>query len=137
MKYLKLSLILVGLSSSILLILIYVRGGWLIETIFGAEYLGASSALFIVSIGMAFSSIYTILSSVLIGIGKPHISAIILSTSTVVNIIGCLYLIPMLGIFGAGLSFAIAYFIALIIISGFTVKYSRSFFEVHSGGCGK
>jgi O-antigen/teichoic acid export membrane protein len=85
-------------------------------------------ALIILSIGMVFASIERIIGSTWIGVGKPVVPMKVMGIAAVVNLASNIYFIPRLGIFGAGLSFTLAYLSALIIWYGIIFrKYLKSY----------
>ncbi|MFQ6057146.1 MAG: oligosaccharide flippase family protein [Methanosarcinales archaeon] len=104
-SYTKLSLILTALMSSGLLILLYFTGALLIETLFTSKYLGALNSLYVLSLGMAFFSIYSVIDTTWTGIGKPSLPTSIMVITAIINIITNIYFVPILGIFGAGIAF--------------------------------
>ena len=121
-RYLKLSLVLVISASLVLLSGIFIFQRELIELIFTAKYLEATTVLCIYSIGMALSSVYGVFQTTLIGIGKPFLPMAILSICAIFNIAGNIYIVPQWGIWGAGIVFVSTYLIAVISICNLTLK---------------
>ncbi|MBU4502813.1 MAG: oligosaccharide flippase family protein [Nanoarchaeota archaeon] len=121
-SYLKFSLIVIAIASVALLMVIYALGEQLIEVIFTSAYLEALPALFVLSIGMSLFAVYTIIDAVWTGIGRPFIPTKVLLVAVPVNVVGNIFFIPRLGIFGGGLAFSISYLIALILISIITFR---------------
>lgn len=126
-KYLKLSLVLTAVGSLLLFIGIYFFGDLLIRILFTERYIEALKALYILSAGMVIYSIYIIIDSFWVGIGKPSIPMIAVSITAGVNIIGNIYLIPKLGIFGAGMACTLSWLVGLMIISIITLIKRKAF----------
>lgn len=123
---LKLSMILTNLASFALLLFIFLFGELLVVIIFSSKYLGALEALYILSIGTVFYSVYMLLESRWIGIGKPIVHTKTMLTSMIVAIIGNVYLVPRMGIFGAGLAFTLASVVGIVLLGTLT------FTQIHS-----
>ena len=85
---------------------------------FGKEYILASNALRILSIGMIFATFYGINYSFFAGIGKPEINSKVVYSAAIFNLISNLILIPFIGIIGAAITTTIGYFIMMAF--GFT-----------------
>lgn len=93
-----------------------------INVLFGASYLGASTSLQILSVGFVFLTLGLILTTALNGIGKPMVSTQILFITATLNIIGNVILIPYYGIIGAAATTALSYFVYFSISLYFLKK---------------
>jgi len=87
----------------------------LINVFFGKNYILASNAMKILSIGMIFATLYVISTNFFSGIGKPQINSKIIYTAAVFNLIANLILIPILGIIGAAITTTLSYFIMMVM----------------------
>jgi len=86
-----------------------------INLFFGSEYLPATLPLQLLSIGCIFLAIYSIISSVLTGIGKPAEATKVILTAFLINLALNLILIPNYGIFGSSLSALVSYVSCFIL----------------------
>ena len=123
--YLKLSLFLALLASIGLLIFYLIFGEQLILKIFESKYLDAKKPLFILVFGGFFYSLYMILESLWVGIGRPGIHTKTLIISMFINIICNFLLIPEYGLSGASIGFTISTGCALGILGFSTLTYIR------------
>lgn len=87
----------------------------LMTLLFGEAYSVGAGALTILVAGMFFFAIYTIVSSMCQGLGKPHFPMIALILGTISNIIFSILLIPRYNIIGAGMSTTISTFIVMMV----------------------
>ena len=97
----------------------------IINLLFTSQYLTASSAIVILSLGAIFSTINSIGFSVLNGIGKPNLSTKILYIGATFNLIFNILLIPKYGIIGASITTVLGYVIMCI----FQIRYLNKFLE--------
>ncbi|MCY1648413.1 polysaccharide biosynthesis C-terminal domain-containing protein [Caulobacter sp. SL161] len=74
---------------------------WLVATLLGPQYAGATDALRILAIGLAPAAAVRILNSVIAGMGRPYISAGIVFGGMALNALVCMILVPKLGASGA------------------------------------
>ena len=87
----------------------------LINLLFGKEYLLASNALKILSIGMIFAVLYAVNIDFFLGIGKPEINNLIVYSAALFNLAANIIMIPIWGIIGAAISTTISYFIMMAV----------------------
>ena len=97
----------------------------IINLLFTSQYLTASSAIVILSLGAVFSTINSIGFSVLNGIGKPNLSTKILYIGATFNLIFNILLIPKYSIIGASITTVLGYIIMCI----FQIKYLNKSLE--------
>tara|TARA_B100001971_G_C18180336_1_gene532392 strand:+ start:197 stop:748 length:552 start_codon:yes stop_codon:yes gene_type:complete len=97
-----------------------------INVFFGGDYVPATNAMKILSIGMIFATINGINSNFFPGIGKPQIASKIVYSAAIFNFIANLILIPILGIIGAAITTSLSYFIMVLI----SLKNMRKFIEI-------
>src|SRR3989338_9770 len=102
----------------------------LIGTLFGKDYVVASNALKILSIGMIFAVLYVVNIDFFSGIGKPEINNIIVYSAALFNLVANLIMIPVWGIIGAAISTTISYFIMMAIGVAKIRKYIKIKFPV-------
>ena len=98
----------------------------IINLFFGQKYLGAALPLQILSIGMIFYSIGYLNNNTISAIGKPKISSKVVIIAAMINLIGNLILIPILGIVGAALVTSFSYIILFLL----SFVYSRKYFKI-------
>lgn len=121
-KYFKPAILLTAAVSIGLVAGFYFFGDLAIKILFGEKYLEAANVLLIVSLGMVFASICWIIGAIWIGMGKPVVNAKIMLVGAAINVIGNVYFIPKLGIFGAGFSLAVSYLVMSVWLSVITFK---------------
>ncbi|MBW3022747.1 flippase, partial [Candidatus Woesearchaeota archaeon] len=92
-----------------LVILMFVFPDLILRILFGQQYSAGANVLKILSFAAVFFTIGQINASILSGIGKPKINAKITAIAAVLNIIGNIFLIPIIGISGAAISTAISF----------------------------
>jgi O-antigen/teichoic acid export membrane protein len=81
----------------------------ILNLLFGSTYLPAANALRVLAIASVLYNIAGINSSVLSGIGKPHVYSKLMIIAAVLNVLLNLVLIPWLGFFGATVSMVISF----------------------------
>jgi len=94
---------------------------------YGAKYAGATGALQILAVGLGFLTIFYILAFVLNGAGKNKIPMWTALGGMILNAGLNYYLIPRLGIMGAGIATTTTSFLVMIIAVWSTEKYIASF----------
>jgi O-antigen/teichoic acid export membrane protein len=94
-----------------------------IDIAFGAEYNGAYQVTLILLAGVFSMIYYKLIASYNIAMGKQIVSFVLLSVGVVCNVIANLILIPMLGIYGAGIASVISYAICSML---FIVYFCRT-----------
>ncbi len=87
----------------------------IISILFGNEYILASNAMRILSIGMIFYTYHFINVNFFLGIGQPQIQSKILYITAIFNIIADIILIPVYGIIGAAITTTASFFIMMIL----------------------
>lgn len=100
-----------------------------IRMLFGSKYLPAAPALQILSASVVFLSLYSIISTVFVSIGKVGIVMKITFLITLLNIVLNIVLIPFLGIVGASLASLSSFLIAFILYFYFIEKEVRLAFK--------
>jgi len=85
-----------------------------LSLLFGEAYLGAVYALRILSVGAIFIVLSKINFSMLTGFGHPKFVAKTTITTAIINLIGNLILIPLIGIEGAAISTSISFFLMFL-----------------------
>lgn len=96
-----------------LVLIIFSFAELIISVFFGKEFILASNALRILSIGMIFSTLYGVNVSFFSGIGKPEITSKIVYSGAIFNLIFDIILIPFLGIEGAAITTSISFAIMM------------------------
>ncbi|MCH8003679.1 MAG: flippase [Nanoarchaeota archaeon] len=87
----------------------------IIKILFGEDYILATNAMKILSIGMLFLAIHRVNANFFSGIGKPQIITKIVYSAAIFNLIANLVLIPIWGIIGAAIATATSYFIGMLM----------------------
>ena len=95
----------------------------IINLFFNPQYLSASPAIRILSLGTVFLTLNRIGFTVLNGIGKPNLSTKILYIGATFNLIFNILLIPKFGIVGAAITTVFGYFIMCIFQIWFLSKF--------------
>jgi len=96
-------------------LLMFVFPEIILNLLFGPQYVVASNALRIISIGSIFYTIAYINLNIISGIGQPKITSYIVLAAALFNLVGNFILIPKYGIIGAAITTAIGFFIMLVI----------------------
>ena len=94
---------------------LFIFADLIIGFFFGADYILASNALKILSIGMLFLSIHRINTNFFSGIGKPQVITKIVYIVAVFNLVTNIILIPILGIIGAAITTSASFFIMMFL----------------------
>lgn len=87
-----------------------------IKTIFGVEFIFAYTIMLIILPGIIFDSVYRTIFSWYKGIGEPKIVSYFSAAGLIINIILNIILIPIWGLYGAGLAVLISYIIKSTIL---------------------
>jgi len=87
----------------------------IINVLFGKNYIPASGAMKILSVGMIFAAINGICSNFFSGIGKPQIASKIIYSGAIFNLISNLVFIPIFGIIGAAAATTLSYGIMMLM----------------------
>ena len=103
--------------------------------IFGDKFIPAIPALQILIIGMLFYSFVPLLTTFILGIGRPKDNIKIMASMGAVNIILDLLLIPSLGIIGAAISLSLAYLVGTVV--AFTMIKKSIKFTIQYKNIGK
>jgi len=104
---------------------IVLLGSPFIDFVFGLEYKGAYSITLILLVGVFPMINYKVIAAYNIVIGKQIISFIILSISVCLNIIANLFLIPLMGIYGAGIASVISYIVCSILFILYFCRHTK------------
>jgi O-antigen/teichoic acid export membrane protein len=108
-----------------ILILVLLFKEFIFVTVFSKKYLPAVSVMLPLAIGQISLAIYFIYASVWQGLDKPEIPSIAISIAAILNVIGSFFLTKSYGIYGASVSLAITSIIALLLIWGAWIRWSR------------
>lgn len=100
---------------AILIVGIILFGKIFIDIVFGSEYQGAYQVTLILLLGVFSMIYYKAIANYNIAMGKQMISFILLSISVISNVIINFFLIPIWGIYGAGIASVISYSICGIL----------------------
>ena len=98
-----------------LVLIIFSFADILINIFFGKDYISATNATKILSIGMIFATLNSVSGNFFSGIGKPQITSKIVYIAAIFNFISNLIFIPIMGINGAAITTTVSYFIMAII----------------------
>ncbi len=85
----------------------------IIKVLFGTDYVAASNAMKILSVGMVFLTLHRMNVNFFLGIGKPQIHSKIVYSAALFNLTANFILIPILGIVGAAITTMTSYFIMM------------------------
>ncbi|MBI2523084.1 flippase [Candidatus Woesearchaeota archaeon] len=102
----------------------------IINILFGEEYVLASNALKVLSIGMIFAVLYAVNIDFFLGIGKPEVNSLIVYSAALFNLVANFIMIPVWGIMGAAISTTVSYFIMMAIGVAKIRKYIKIKFPV-------
>lgn len=94
---------------------------FILTLLFGSEYIQGAIILRLLGIGTIFFTIFQINIAIFTGIGKPNEITKIMLIAAIINLTGCLILIPKYGITGATISTFVS-FLFLSLISFFKLK---------------
>ncbi len=97
-----------------LVFLIWSFSDSVIQILYGSAYLGGTKVLQVLSLGVLFYIPYMYILSLLGGIGKPHLSSLVIMSSSVLNLCGDLLLIPPYGATGAAIVTSSTYFFGFV-----------------------
>ena len=106
----------------ILILGIIALGRPFITWVFGAEYQGAYQITLLLLLGVFSMIYYKAIANYNIAMGKQTISFVLLSVSVLSNIIANFILIPVWGIYGAGIASVISYTVCGIL---FVITFCR------------
>ena len=93
-----------------------------LNLVFGPEYRGAYPITLILLVGVFPMIAYKIIAAYNIVLGRQRISFILLTISVVCNVISNYFLIPVWGIYGAGISSVISYMLCSVL---FVIDFCR------------
>jgi O-antigen/teichoic acid export membrane protein len=99
--------------------------GIIIRLLFGEGYMAGVTALKILAGTAVVYTLYAILSSAIIGMGKPLLDAKITGAIAGLNLVGDLLLIPPYGIEGAAVATLCSFLLGLVLVSYYTRKLIR------------
>tara|TARA_Y100000310_G_C20698261_1_gene827258 strand:+ start:3376 stop:4863 length:1488 start_codon:yes stop_codon:yes gene_type:complete len=88
---------------------------FIIEILYGSQYVLAANTLKILVIGMIFAALLSINIKFFAGIGKPAITSLLIYVGAIFNLIVNIILIPKIGIIGAAISTSISYIMMMMI----------------------
>jgi len=100
--------------------------GNFISLAYTSEYLPAAHSLSILIFGFIFFSVFAVLTTIIIGGGKPKVSMTIALMLIPLDVILNLTLIPAYGLEGAALATTITAFVGVVIASIYVVKRFRA-----------
>lgn len=93
-----------------------------INLLYGEEYNGAYLVIIIMLIGTIAMTYFKMIASYFIVVNKQKISFVFLTISVIVNVVGNMIMIPILGIYGAAWSSAISYLICSMLFLAYFLK---------------
>jgi len=96
-----------------------------LNLLFGAGYTPGAVVLQIFGVAALIYPLYDILVTVIVGIGRPNITAKVVGAMAVFNVIGDLILIPPYGIVGAAVASLAAFILGLILL----IRHARRLIE--------
>ncbi|MEK6908487.1 MAG: flippase [Nanoarchaeota archaeon] len=99
----------------------------IINSIFGAQYLGASSSLRILAVGGFFSSFISLNTSLLSMKGKSKSILLTLIIASITNLVLSFFLVSSYGIQGAAITTSIIWFLTLVVLSAQVYKSTGIF----------
>lgn len=100
-------------TGAIMCLFLLFFGGPIVSLLYGREFLPAASLLRVLAVQQYFWMLSQVFQSFFMGCGRPWLTAINLSLSTMASIIGMAVLIPRLGGMGAALSLAVGHAVCL------------------------
>lgn len=106
----------------VVVLAIIVLGKPFLDFVFGAEYNGAYQITLILLLGVFSMIYYKLIASYNIAIGKQKISFVLLGISVAANVIANFFLIPVMGIYGAGIASVLSYAVCSLL---FIVYFCR------------
>jgi O-antigen/teichoic acid export membrane protein len=124
--HLKSALLLTVVASILFASFFFIFGDTLVSVIFTHKYSKSLDALYILSIGMCFYSVNFILGEYLVGVGKPGIYSKSQIMAFIIALISDFYLVPLYGIFGAGLGFTLGCLAGLILLGLAVLKHEKN-----------
>ena len=107
-----------------LFIIVLLFPGAIINILFGQDYLGASNALRILSIGIFISFLIPLLTNLMSMVGKSKILLLNLIIASTINLILNIFLVPKLGIEGAAIATSIVSVIMFLMLFIETKHYA-------------
>jgi len=118
------------ITPSVFFIIPALLGAWLfsdpiMRLLFGAEYVAASFTLVLLIFGMILKAVQSVFSQCLEGLDRPNLSMRTTLTAGVVNIVGNLVLVPLLGIAGAAVATAVSYGVGVQMNTIFLNRYIK------------
>jgi stage V sporulation protein B len=124
-KYVKISVkypLLLGLP---LTIVIFGLADSIVVGIYGIEFQGAVMPLQILIVGTFLLMFAQTLSSILIGIGKPKLSGLLLATAAIQYLISLFFFVPIFGLNGAAVSLTLTGVTSLVLIPTFIKRHLK------------
>lgn len=103
-------------------VLFYSSSAGIIGLIYSSAFLPAAPALRILAFGITAFSLFSILSAVISGSGRPYASMAILLIATLSDIALNVYLVPAFGIAGAAWATTISSFFALLLSAAYVIR---------------
>lgn len=130
MIYQSLRIVLLVLTPTVTLMSVTSKD--LITFIYSDKYVNGSVPLAVLTIGIGFLVIFTILCNIMSGAGKPKIALTISAFGVLVTSLSCLVLIPRFGMTGAALSTTIGGIVAFVIALTFIHQIFKNSLPVKS-----
>jgi len=106
-----------------ILILLLIFPGTFLNILFGASSLGAENTLRLLAVGLFFSSLATVTSSLMSTSGRSRVVLTNLVITAVINIFLNIFLVPKYGIDGAAFATMLSYMILAVILAFESRKY--------------
>ncbi|MEM0358664.1 MAG: flippase [Candidatus Hadarchaeales archaeon] len=93
-----------------------------LRLVFGGEYLGSCTALRILSFHTVLGALFSVVGTVVAGVGKPLLITKTVAWMAVLNFLGNLLLIPPLGASGAALTTLLSSFLGILLLRRYAWK---------------
>ena len=118
-KYIRNSMRYLVLLLAPITLLISATSGQLVKMFYTSIYVSAGDPLAIQCIGFAFMTLFTVLNSVIMGSGRPKVSAAITVTLIPIAVISNIMLIPVYGLSGAATATLIMGIVGFVLSAGY------------------
>jgi len=106
-------------------VLFFSTSSELISLIYTSSFIQGGEALQILAVGITLFSLFSILSAIISGSGKPHITMLILLSAVTLDIILNILLVPNIGITGAAWATTLSSLVAFMLSGIYVAKRFR------------
>jgi len=111
--------------------LIAATSGSLLELLYSERYLPGAEALSVLSVGMAFITLFTVLAGALNGLDRPWVAVLVAAAGLTTTGVLCFLAVPWLGVSGAAFGTTLG---ALVALAGAALTLHRRFGRLVSIG---